>query len=99
MELSDNIKSKLSALSEEYSSQLPERYNEIQNTFRLARISSSAEYVTNLRLVLHKLAGSGATFGFEVLSNHAKNLFCFLIIFCAGMNSLPNRNGTLLKRC
>ncbi len=89
MELSDNIKSKLSALSEEYSSQLPERYNEIQNTFRLARISSSAEYVTNLRLVLHKLAGSGATFGFEVLSNHAKKLVLFLDHFLR-RNELPS---------
>ena len=89
MELSDNVKNKLSALSEDYSNQLPERYNDIHNTFRLTRNSSSAEKVNTLRLILHKLAGSGATFEFTELSDHAKKLVRFLDHFLR-RNELPS---------
>ncbi len=81
MELSESVKSKLSALSDEYSNQLPERYSEILDAFRLARASSSAEDLNNLRLVLHKLSGSGATFGFDSLTEHSGKLVRFLDFF------------------
>ena len=90
MELSDNVKNKLSALSDDYSNQLPDRYNEVYTTYRLARISSSAEEVNTLRLVLHKLAGSGATFGYSELSNQAKKLVHFLDHFLR-RNELPGK--------
>ncbi len=81
MELSESVKSKLSALSDEYSNQLPERYNDVLNAFRLARASSSAEDLNNLRLILHKLSGSGATFGFDSLTDHSGKLVRFLDFF------------------
>ncbi len=90
MELSDSIKSKLSDMAEEYKSQLPDRYDKVLNAFRLASMSVSVPDLNNLRLILHKLAGSGATFGFDELSIQAKKLVRYLDFFLRS-NTFPSK--------
>ena len=91
MELSGTIKNKLSAMADEYKNQLPDRYDKVMKTFRLARTSSSVAELNNLRLILHKLSGSGATFGFKKLSSESKILARYLDYFLRS-NTLPGKN-------
>jgi len=88
MVLSGNIKSKLSAMAEDYRNQLPDRYNKIIKAFRIAQTATSSADLNGLRLLLHKLAGSGATFGFEELSTQAKILARYLDYFLRS-NKIP----------
>ncbi len=90
MELSGNIKSKLSAMAEEYKTQLPDRYDKIMEAFRLAHTSTSAAELNTLRLLLHKLSGSGATFGFTELSVESKKMVRYLDYFLRS-NKFPRK--------
>lgn len=88
MVLSGNIKSKLSAMTEDYKNQLPDRYNKIIEAFRIAQTATASADLNELRLLLHKLAGSGATFGFKELSTQAKILARYLDYFLRS-NKIP----------
>ncbi len=77
-------------MAEEYKLQLPERYNRIVEAYRLARASSSSAELDDLRLILHKLSGSGATFGFEDLSVESKKLVRYIDSFLRS-NTLPDK--------
>ncbi len=89
MELSGTIKNKLSAMAADYKNQLPDRYNNIMKAFRLARTSTSFVELNNLRLLLHKLSGSGATFGCDEVSVESKKLVRYLDLFLRS-NTLPD---------
>ena len=73
--ISDKIKAQFSALTEEYVRQLPSRVREIENLYQeLSRLPEEIEIYKSLRLQVHKLAGSGATFGFDDITDSARAL-------------------------
>ncbi|WP_020613290.1 diguanylate cyclase [Sediminispirochaeta bajacaliforniensis] len=73
-EFSAQLKEKLAALADEYIRMLPERFREIKDALMMAERDGSAGSLPTLRLLVHKLAGSGATFGFKELSRNGKAL-------------------------
>lgn len=62
-------------LREDYVRTLPERMDEVEHAWELARGSAwdTTEYRTFIRLA-HNLAGSGATYGLEPISRAARKL-------------------------
>jgi diguanylate cyclase (GGDEF)-like protein len=73
------LKTKLTALSDTYAAQLPEKLKQLEQA--LSQLPHTAwderGFQTFLRLV-HGLIGSGKTFGFAPLSNVARNLETYL---------------------
>lgn len=78
MQLSDELKKKLAALSNDFSSQLEERYKELENAISSLSEKPEIKRVTELRFLVHKLAGSAATFGYEQLSARSKEFEAYL---------------------
>lgn len=72
--LSEGIKVKLAAMTDDYIRQLPARFDELSRDINNARSKCSHEFLAILKNSLHKLAGSGATFGLDELSAKSKEL-------------------------
>ncbi len=72
--LSESIKIKLASMAEDYLKQLPLRFDEISKNIKSARKRGDSASLEILKNSLHKLAGSGATFGFDELSVKSKEL-------------------------
>ena len=72
--LSEGIKVKLAAMTDDYVKQLPSRFDDLTRDIHNARAKGSPEFLTILKNSLHKLAGSGATFGLDALSAKSKEL-------------------------
>jgi len=72
--LSEGIKVKLAAMTEDYVRQLPARFDNLFKDVKNAKSRESIEHLVILKNSLHKLAGSGATFGLDKLSKKAKKL-------------------------
>ena len=72
--LSEGIKVKLAAMTEDYVRQLPARFDSLFKDIKNAKTCENIEHLIILKNSLHKLAGSGATFGFDELSRKAKKL-------------------------
>jgi diguanylate cyclase (GGDEF)-like protein len=72
MQLSKELKKKLKALSDDFSTQLPERLDELERKLNELRGNADTKNMMDFRLNVHKLAGSAATFGFDGLSVRAK---------------------------
>ena len=71
----DDLKARLSELVADYKKQLPSRIEEIEQAYAaLKKESDQREKYVSLRLLVHKLAGSGATFGFDGITEKAKDL-------------------------
>lgn len=79
--LSESIKIKLAAMAEDYIRQLPARFNEILVDAENARVNRNIKSLEILKNSIHKLAGSGATFGFDELSEKSKKLEEYLNSF------------------
>ena len=79
--LSESIKTKLAAMAEDYLRQLPARFNEILIDTKNAKVNGSRKSLEILKNSIHKLAGSGATFGFDDLSKKSKELEEYLSSF------------------
>jgi diguanylate cyclase (GGDEF)-like protein len=79
-ELSRQLQDKLADLAEDFVRQMPKRFDEIDVAVdeQLKNVSGKAADVRHIRLLIHKLGGSGATFGLEKLSAKAKELELFL---------------------
>lgn len=77
-ELSEEVKKRIAALTEDFTTQLPARINELQNTLIELKKSADIDTMKNFRLMVHKLAGSSATFGHENLSLRAKEFEAYL---------------------
>ncbi len=78
IELSRELQEKLAALSGDFKRQLPERFRELDKALLALRGEVKPEELRDFRLLVHKLAGSGATFGLDALSVEAKKLEIFL---------------------
>jgi diguanylate cyclase (GGDEF)-like protein len=90
--LSDGIKRKLAALAEEFTATLPERMDRIDDCVNIVLEKNAClETVKELHMLTHKLSGSGATFGYEELSEIAGQMEYVL----AGA---VDRKGSLGKR-
>jgi len=77
-ELSEEVKKRIAALTDDFTHQLPSRLKELQNTLTELKKSSDIDNMKNFRLMVHKLAGSAATFGHENLSLRAKEFEAYL---------------------
>jgi len=74
MEIPDELREQLAALVDDYVRQLPKRVEEIDQAFEAVGIKpGDIDAYSQLRLLVHKLAGSGATFGFDEISRSAKD--------------------------
>ncbi len=71
-DLPEGVKARFSALVDDFIHQLPERYGEIRDAIYAVREERMREGISTVRLLSHKLAGSGATFGLDDLSHKAK---------------------------
>jgi diguanylate cyclase (GGDEF)-like protein len=78
VQLSEELKKKLAALSNDFSSQLEDRYKELEDAIAVLSRKPEVENVAELRLLVHKLAGSAATFGYDQLSLHSKEFEAYL---------------------
>jgi HPt (histidine-containing phosphotransfer) domain-containing protein len=68
---------KLSELKERYLSRLAENRAElvaVRNSYAAAEPERAAELLAEIRTIAHRLAGSGATFGFPKVSSAASTL-------------------------
>ncbi len=73
VDLGEKLRKQLTAMVDEYVRQLPNRIKEIERTFETIGLNpDDLEAYSRLRLMIHKLAGSGATFGFENITRVAK---------------------------
>ncbi len=72
----DDIQEQLRILKEDYTEQLPLKFAEIEDyrTRILTDGKYTADDVKTLHRLIHSLAGSGATFGFIDLSQHARTI-------------------------
>ncbi len=69
----DPISDRIAALFQEYRNQLPERLAQIETQFAdLKGDPANIEKQSSLVFLLHKLAGSGATFGFDEITRIAR---------------------------
>ncbi len=75
MELPEVLREQLTALVAEYVRLLPNRIEEIERAFEaVGEKPHEIETYAQLRLLVHKLAGSGATFGFDEITSSAREL-------------------------
>ena len=96
--LSDGIKRKLTALAEEFIATLPERMDRIDECVNIVLESSAClEAAKELHLLTHKLSGSGATFGYEELSEISGQMEYILAGAIARKGSLGSRNKDRLR--
>ena len=72
--LSEGIKVKLAAMTDDYIKQLPVRYEEISRNIINAKARGTTEFLSILKNSLHKLTGSGATFGLDELSEKVNKI-------------------------
>ena len=91
MEISESIQKRLEALTEDFNRQLPERLKEIEKEVLLTRKDSDIEHMKNFRFMVHKLAGSAATFGQGQLSERAREFEAYLDSFIQD-TLLPREN-------
>ncbi|HUZ17054.1 MAG TPA: Hpt domain-containing protein, partial [Spirochaetia bacterium] len=73
--LSDSLQKKLAALREDFERKLSTRLGELRAAAAAVRSTpGEKEIVAELRVLIHNLAGAGATFGFDDLSAHSKRV-------------------------
>lgn len=74
-----DLESKIQALREEYASELPERISDIYEYWeRFLTNPGDQEALDKLLHICHNLSGTGASFGFTSLSQHANEIERFL---------------------
>ncbi len=78
MELSEDVKKQLAALTDDFNHQLPDRFKELFKVLTELKTSADVKGMKNFRLMVHKLAGSAATFGHGNLSLRAKEFEAYL---------------------
>lgn len=87
---SDKLKEKLSAMTRDFSIQLPDRISKIKTAaaavlvLEIIDTEEAMAKVSELRMLTHKLAGSALTFGFGKLSELSKQLEARLVSVLEG---------------
>ena len=97
MELPNTLRQQLTALVDEYLRQLPSRLSEIEAAFHeISGDPDDMEGYQRLLLLAHKLAGSGATFGFDGISVAAREMEAILSgIVDSGLLEIDMAEGDL----
>lgn len=73
--ISRNVRGRLQELAKQFTEQLPNRLSAIESALNdLAKDGRSAESLENVRMHAHRLAGTGATFGYDQISATAREL-------------------------
>ncbi|MCF7914722.1 MAG: diguanylate cyclase [Spirochaetaceae bacterium] len=98
MELSEEVKRQLAALSDDFTHQLPFRIQELQKALLTLRETADIQGMKNFRLMVHKLAGSAATFGHENLSLEAKEFEAYLEGFIENANAPARSEWEKIER-
>ena len=68
----EQIQSKLRALSSNYAAELPAKLTDIESLWKHLLVSYNDKDLSDLISLCHKLAGSGASFGFKKVSANAR---------------------------
>lgn len=105
----NEIQEKLRLLRDVYAQQLPDKIKEIKNYWEIWVTGGDGEDLILLHRLLHGIAGSGATFGFEELGRLARQIEQILKLWMTGdaaqsteakdevaelLNALPALTGT-----
>jgi diguanylate cyclase (GGDEF)-like protein len=73
------LQAELKALRETYIAQLPRKFEQLEECWNSLRENpSDLNQLKNLHLLVHRLTGSGATYGFSALSEEARTLELYL---------------------
>lgn len=97
MKLPDTLRQQLAAMVEDYLRQLPNRMSEVYAAFeQIGKNPEDLEAYKTFRLLVHKLAGSGATFGYDTVSEAARELETLLSqIIDSGLLAMSMTEGEL----
>src|SRR5690242_1377865 len=96
--VSEILRAELRALRANYSAQLPLKFQELEKVWELAQQESeNVQHLSNLHLLVHRLSGSGATYGFSALSEEARTLEIYLKPFIEGENSLTEAQKVIIS--
>lgn len=87
----------LKELQEEYASRLPGRIIELEQIWgRIQRRGDSSKDLALLRRKVHSLSGSGTTFGFKQISEHARQIELLLdMIIMEGEETIAQRKSKI----
>lgn len=86
----NNFEAKLNALRLLYKRDISGKIQEIETAINDATNQATPQSIAHLRFVSHKLAGSGATFGFPEISNEARKIERFSAHYLEQLTQNPN---------
>lgn len=87
----NNFEAKLNALRLLYKRDISGKIQELEQAIQDAHHKPDSRSVGHLRFVSHKLAGSGATFGFPEISAEAKKIERFSASYLEALKENPNK--------
>ena len=87
----------LEALRQEYAKELPGRLSEIDQTWHSYQKSGDSKQLEKFQHLVHKLAGSGAVYGFIQLSDASHDLDSLLLHFIRSGNSVNGEGQERIK--
>jgi chemotaxis protein histidine kinase CheA len=70
----DKLQQRLALLRKSYRSKLPDKQASLEELLQAYLQDASKEHLSTLRNAVHKLKGSGATYGFQRISDKAKEV-------------------------
>jgi HPt (histidine-containing phosphotransfer) domain-containing protein len=93
----EDVRARLEALRKAFVSQLPDRIRELKKAWKKIEEEWNAESFQEFHRGIHALAGSGAMFGCEALSQRARLLDNLLKPLSAGNEPLSPRTKGLIQ--
>jgi len=69
-----SIQKKLQALTYKFADSLPSKLDAIESIWKQLRVSHHLDDINNLVFYCHRLAGSGASFGFKSVSDYSRSI-------------------------
>jgi DNA-binding response OmpR family regulator len=96
-ESDDTLEGQIVRLQKDYADQLPEKIEIMENLWgTIQKSSDNYKRLTKFRRLVHKLSGSGKTFGFEDITNFARELEMVLdMIIMEGEQTLEKRKDKI----
>ncbi|MEI6043929.1 MAG: diguanylate cyclase [Chloroflexota bacterium] len=93
----ETLQAGLKALRKVYLERLPEKIEEIEKIWNSLQANNNDEALKALHLVVHRLNGSGATYGFKALSDRARILEGYLNSIIENKENNSENNNPLLS--
>jgi DNA-binding response OmpR family regulator len=96
-ESDDTLEGQIMRLQKDYADQLPEKIEIMENLWgTIQKSSDNSKRLIKFRRLVHKLSGSGKTFGFEDITNFARELEMILdMIIMEGEQTLEKRKDKI----